>query len=33
VLRADPRRIHLLRVTRRPERGAEAPPEQHASAA
>jgi magnesium and cobalt transporter len=33
VLRADPRRIHLLRVTRRPERDAEAPPEQHASAA
>jgi magnesium and cobalt transporter len=33
VLRADPRRIHLLRVTRRPERGAEAPPAERASAA
>ncbi len=32
VLRADPRRIHLLRVTRRAERG-RAAPEPHASAA
>ncbi len=33
VLRADPRRIHLLRVTRRPERDRAAQAEPHASAA